>query len=252
MSPTCMRLSRRTDSLLLGPEARRLVALGDPHGDVAGLDAVLACERRGAPIFVSVGDNVGYADAASASALCQRLAELGIRSVHGNHEAYADEGDGLSGEALAWTGGLPMRLRVQSETALGAIVVVHTLTDDEDTAAEFADVDDPILYDYVGPSNADVLADAEGARVVFCGHSHGPVIYEISPTGAARTHLLELEPGARLDLRVRDGMRYVINAGSLARPGHHPAPGRPDLATYGVVDFSKGTVGLRAVEKNLR
>lgn len=243
-----MKLSRRTDNVLLGPGVRRLVALGDPHGDIAGLDAVLACEGREVTVFVSVGYNVGYADASRSSALCQRLAELGVRSVHGNHEAYADEGDGLSVEALAWSGGLPMRLRLQSETALGTVVVVHTLTDEQDTSAEFADVDDPILYDYVGPSNADLLADAEGVRVVVCGHSHSPVIYEVC-LDRVRTHQLELEPGARLDLRVREGTRYVVNAGSLARPGHHPAPGRPDLASYGVVDFMRGSVGLRAVEK---
>ena len=53
----------RTDTLRLPASTARLVVLGDPHGDLIALDLVLAREGKHGTAFVSVGDNVGYADA---------------------------------------------------------------------------------------------------------------------------------------------------------------------------------------------
>ena len=85
-----MKLSHRTDEVALPPTITRIVAIGDPHGDLAGLAAVLAREERDDTLLVSVGDNVGYGDSVVSSELCRRLAAKKVLSVHGNHEAWLE------------------------------------------------------------------------------------------------------------------------------------------------------------------
>ena len=192
-----MILSRRVDDLILPATVTRIVALGDPHGDLAGLEVVLGGEERAGTAILSVGDNIGYADANACSELCRRLATRGIPSVFGNHEDWSSD-DGelflmkkpggtkvLAADALAFCRARPMRIRITLEKEPGLVVsVVHTLA---------REVDGRIGWEYVTPVNADVLADEEGAQVVLCGHSHGPAIYEISPDGQVHTTHLSLE-----------------------------------------------------------
>lgn len=248
-----MILSRRVDDLILPATVTRIVALGDPHGDLAGLEVVLGGEERAGTAILSVGDNIGYADANACSELCRRLATRGIPSVFGNHEDWSSD-DGelflmkkpggtkvLAADALAFCRARPMRIRITLEKEPGLVVsVVHTLA---------REVDGRIGWEYVTPVNADVLADEEGAQVVLCGHSHGPAIYEISPDGQVHTTHLSLEGDETASVTLRQDWRYVIDCGSLARTGYHNEPGTFALATYGFVDLTERTVGMRAVAK---
>lgn len=256
-----MRLPHRTCELAPGPEVTRVVALGDPHGDLAGLEGVLRRERAtpGA-LLLSVGDNVGYADGAASSELCARLEREGILSVHGNHEAWM-EPDGrlaivvdrkrprlLSPEALRWSGALPMRIRLACAAAPDLpISVVHSILI---TGEPRREDDAGILHEYANTETAPLLVEQEGeARVVLCGHTHGPAIHAVDPRGRVETRRLELEPDAELSLALDGDRRYVVDAGSLARPGHHPEPGRFELGTYAVVDLVARRAHLRAFAK---
>lgn len=89
--------SLRTDGILVPRAVTRLVVLGNPHGDLAGLEAVLAREPERS---YSAGDNIGYAGGPASFFDCASpLESLGIASVYGNHEAWLGE-DGTLAIAL--------------------------------------------------------------------------------------------------------------------------------------------------------
>lgn len=238
-------------SLDLPPGVTRLVALGDPHGDLHGLEGVLAREARPPAAVLSMGDNVGYEDGPTSSAFVERLVALGIPSISGNHEDWLDDEGGLSivrdsarrrltPAAFAWCQNLPLRLRLRLAAAPGLkVVAVHTcLAPGRRQRWPFLD----------RPGKVEQLVQDEGADVVLTGHTHGPKVWRVKGGGATAVPL-ELEPGARLVVPLEPGARYVLDAGSLGRPGHHPDPGRFDLATYAVLDVARRQLELHAFTK---
>ena len=237
----------RTDTWTLPPETTRLVVLGDPHGDLIGFEEVLAREERPGTAFVSVGDNVGYADGVLSSHFCALLAAKGVPSVAGNHEAWSEGGKlflsppgqpkELTAEAWAWLQALPHRLVVASGAAPDLrIHVVHTLPD----------------WAYVNADNAERFLDLEGADVVLCGHTHRPALY--TALRGKRLAVRQLDPRSALPLeaKLEQGARYVVDAGSLARPSR---PGRgtcEERGTYAVLDLVARSVRLHSVDKRPR
>ena len=237
----------RAATLALEPGTERLVVLGDPHGDILGLDEVFAREDGPGTAYVSVGDNVGYADGETSSHLVALLQQRGIPSVLGNHEATLDDdgrmllsAPGLSATvtpaALAWARALPRRLRVDAPARPAArISVVHTLPD----------------WSYVSARAAERLLDVEQVDLVLCGHSHRAAVYRVAGDGVTAHGL---DPRRKTPLRVpwEDGARYVVDAGSLGRPNSPRGGARLDRATYAVVDFAAGELRLHAFDKGPR
>jgi len=231
----------------------RVVVLGDPHGDIAALSAVFAKHDGPGAHYLSVGDNVGYRDAVRSSALCRRLMARNIPSVYGNHETWMRDGTlaivmdlaaprTLEADALEWCMRQPLRLDVRFERAPEvSIRAVHAL----------AGAGTPAAFDFVNEDNALDIAIEEGAQIIVIGHSHGPRIYEIADGALVATHRLDLLSASPADVRVqiRDGRRYVVDAGSLGRPGYYPDPGRFDLATVALVDVERMEISLQAVAK---
>jgi predicted phosphodiesterase len=238
--------ARRTEALRLPAGCERVVALGDPHGDLAGLDLVLEREAGPKSAIVSVGDNIGYADGPTSSQFCRRLIARGIQSVYGNHEAWMGPGGrlflvsdrgaprALEPDALAYCASLPYRLRF--EHADLKVSIVHTLGEGE-------------TWDYVSLEGARDLLDEQDADVVICGHTHGPAIYSVPRVGQPSQARLDLNGDQPLALSLERGVRYVVDAGSLGRPGHHPLPGRLDRATWAVLDLSRRSVALHSAAK---
>lgn len=246
-------MSRRTDTWTLPPDVTRLVVLGDPHGDLAGLEAVLAVESRPGTAFVSVGDNVGYADGPASSRFVARLAGLGVRSVFGNHEEWAEDSGKLflveprgasrqlTPEAVAWCEALPARLDVVFASAPGwRVRVAHT----DLGLGEHLD------WPFLNAANVRDFPRDEDADLVLFGHSHGAAVYRIAPSGEVVSTRLRLDGPQREAVRLDFGAAFAIDAGSLGRPGYHPHPGRLDLGTYAVVDAVRRTVELVAVSKH--
>ena len=247
-----MKLSRRTDTWTLPPAVTRLVVLGDPHGDLAGLEQVVVAEQGPTTAFVSVGDNVGYADGPQSSRFLARLAELGVRSVYGNHEDWATL-DGrlflveprgadrqLSPAAIAWCEALPARLDVVFASAPGwRVRVAHT------DLGKGVEPEWPFMNDALV---ASFPAD-EGVDLVLFGHSHGAAIYRIDAAGAVTSTRLSLTGAERQAVRLDFGASFAVDAGSLGRPGYHPHPTRRGLGTYAVVDAVGRTVMLVAIDK---
>ncbi len=243
----------RTDELVLAADKRRLVVLGDPHGDLIALDVVLAREAGPETQIVSAGDNVGYADGTASSMLCRWLHESGVPSVRGNHEAWSAGGrlflpgpgrtPHLQPEALAWCNGLPERIRVTFEDEPDLrISIVHALPG----------------WGYADTRTAWRLIEHEGADLVFCGHSHRPAIYAVKPPAAGeepRPRVRRLDPKGKtpeVSLPIFPGERAVIDAGSLARPSRPRGGMCPSKATYAVLDRDRRTLQVRCVDKTAR
>lgn len=237
-----------TEVVDLPAHVTRLVVLGDPHGDLIGLEEVLAREAGPHVAVLSAGDNVGYMDAVISSQLVATLAARGIRSVRGNHEAWSEGGRlflgppgaprQLTPEAQAWCEALPYRLKVQA-AALPAlrIHVVHSFSD----------------WSYVDAESAVHLADVERADVVFCGHTHKPAVHIIE-RGARRPKVKRLDPRSNkgLDVRWTPGARFVVDAGSLGRPTVPRLGPCIERGTYAAFDLVARTFELRSVDKGPR
>lgn len=237
----------RAETVRLPASITRLVVLGDPHGDLIGLEEVLAREAGPHVAMFSAGDNVGWADAAASSQLCAVLAARGIRSVTGNHEVWSEGGRlfmappgaprQLTPEALAWCEGLPYRLVIVAEALPGLrIHLVHTFDD----------------WSYVDGDSAERLADVEAADVVFCGHTHRPAVHVIERGRRTKTRKLDPRSKKGVDVRWSPGARYVVDAGSLARPFAARVGPCPERGTYAAFGLVTRTLHLRAVDKTPR
>jgi len=185
--------------------------LGDIHGNVEALEAVLAAlDRRGVRRLLCVGDVVGYnADPDACIAL---LRARGTQVIAGNHDLIGTGRLGfercsnkaryslqrtrrhLAQGSIAWLRSLPATLLVE-----GRIALVH------------GGVRDVQLY-MTTPMhirrNAELLReDFPTARVCFFGHSHEQRLYEVAGD-EARLLNGDCHPLSR------DGL-YFINAGSV-------------------------------------
>lgn len=208
----------------------RLAVFSDVHGNLQGLEAVLAdIRRQGADVVWCGGDLVGYG--ADPGPVIDRVRELGLPTIMGNY----DDGIGYSRLAcgcdypdaaalalglrsIAWTKAqttadqkaylrnLPYRL--QREFAGQQVVLVHGSPAALNEYL-YADVADDVFRRHLASTAADVL--------IF-GHTHKPF------------H------------KVLDG-RHLVNSGSAGKPKH----GHPN-ATYARIDLAPGTVDVQIVE----
>jgi len=213
--------------------------LGDIHGNVEALEAVLAAlDRRGVRRLLCVGDVVGYnADPDACIAL---LRARGTQVIAGNHDLIGTRRLGfercsnkaryslqrtrrhLASDTAAWLRSLPANLLVEGRMAL-----VH------------GGVRDVQLY-MTTPAhirrNAELLReDFPTARVCFFGHSHEQRLYEVS-AGDVQA----LPVGA---CRLASDRVYFINAGSVdaQRKREHR------LAEFAVFDSDAWTVEFHRV-----
>lgn len=184
--------------------------IGDIHGNLDALDAVLATlKREGVDTILCIGDIVGYG--AEPAECVQRLLEWGIESVAGNHDyAAADRLDityfnDTAREAILWTRNQLSTEQLQYLSDLDLVkpfdsfVLVHSSLS---SPAEF----EYILSWEEAQKSLDHLRDGQ---VCFYGHSHVPLTF------LQGDNLLLT---ADLDVDLRPFRRALVNVGSVGQP----------------------------------
>jgi putative phosphoesterase len=168
----------------------RVALIGDVHGNLPALEAVLAdAARRGVEAIWNVGDFVGYGAFADEVVACLR--EVRAVSIVGNYdrkvlefpgkqkrwqarkapeklEAFRWAYEHLSPESLAHLAELPRERRM---TVNGARVLL--------THGSPAFEDEP-LTDATDEARLAELAAVADADLVVCGHSHRPMAREVA------------------------------------------------------------------------
>ncbi|MCB9833520.1 MAG: metallophosphoesterase family protein [Planctomycetes bacterium] len=213
--------------------------LGDIHGNLEALDAVLSSlAKEGVDRVLSVGDVVGYG--ADPSACIGRLRDIDAAVVAGNHDwavvgkldttffnFYAKEAvdwtaSVLGRDELEWLGGLPLVRELD-----GLITVGH------------ATLVDPEQFEYI-QSYYDAARSINVMRtpVAVLGHSHVPLAFLMKDS-------LALSVATRLDLR--EVRRALINVGSVGQPRDENPK-----AAYALYDAATGSYRLNRVRYDMR
>jgi len=208
----------------------RLAVFSDIHGNIQGLNAVLAdIERRGADLVWCGGDLVGYG--ANPGEVIDRIRALAIPTIMGNYDDgigyfrivcgcdYATEEAAERGaRSIAWTKAhtteeqraylrnLPYR--IQREIEGHQVVLVHG------SPARLNEY----LYETVEEQVFAAHLDQTRTDVLLFGHTHKPF------------H------------KVVNG-RHLVNTGSAGKPKH----GNPN-ATYVLLDLTPGAVHVEIIE----
>lgn len=189
----------------------KVLVLSDVHANLPALEAVLASAPARAAIW-NLGDTVGYG--ANPNECLDRLAEAGADPyLVGNHDlaavgllpigwfnVYAAQAAGWTSMQLTEENRFRIRSSFTSES-VGEYFLVHGSPRDP-------------ARDYV--QNRDDAVDALGAvaaRIVLCGHTHVPMLVEISPGEPPQA--ITIEPGMPYSLA---GKRALINPGSVGQP----------------------------------
>lgn len=244
-----LKLSKRTDILKLSKDIKRLVLLGDPHGDLDVLKQVLALESNENTTFVSVGDNIGYQDGPTSSQFVEFLIENKIPSVYGNHEEWLSTNkklflpsywpNELTDIAFEWCKNLPLKIKIESPlTPNLTFTVQHSIYDGAGD------------WDWLSHDNLKDFFKQVGGNVALTGHSHQPKIHILGPLGSLvdvpHTILFDEMDKFQEALQIKSHKQYVLDSGSLSRASHVPT----GHGSYGVVDLEQKTLGLRSFKKN--
>jgi diadenosine tetraphosphatase ApaH/serine/threonine PP2A family protein phosphatase len=217
----------------------RIAILSDIHANREAFEACLAdAERRGAQRLVLLGDIVGYgAEPGWAVLRAKELMQAGAVVVKGNHdEAAVHDRGGMSADAAtsaAWTRSV---LDAEAKAFLDALPME---IEEEDRLYVHADARDPARWNYVRDAeDARRNLEAVGARIVFCGHTHVPVLYGL--TAAAK--LVSFRPVAGVAVPLVRPRRWLAVVGSVGQP----RDGDP-AAAYVMLDAATSEVTMLRV-----
>ncbi len=217
----------------------RYLILSDIHGNDEALSAVLAHVRRKRwDKAIVLGDIVGYgANPNQAIGMIRALRPL--VAIRGNHDKVCsgvEEGEMFNRVALhaaMWT---RRRLTAANQRWLHALPQGPRTVDGAFTIAHGTPIDeDAYIFGEIEALNVFRRTDSP---LCFFGHSHFPVVFGLSPE-AVQT-VLTVSPVFRL--RLEDGVRYLVNPGSVGQP----RDGNP-LASFATYDDETQTVTIYRV-----
>jgi diadenosine tetraphosphatase ApaH/serine/threonine PP2A family protein phosphatase len=183
--------------------------VSDVHGNLEALDAVLA-RIEVSETVLALGDIVGYGP--NPNECVERIRARAAACVMGNHDLAAIENFGLqyfnayARAAIEWT----QRVLTPENAAWLSDLEYEHLT------PEFLLVHGaPVRYfSYILDSaGARRALEATGAPLVFVGHSHVAEYYALRDGRIEHAHM---QSGG--SLRLDEGVRYVINVGSVGQP----------------------------------
>jgi predicted phosphodiesterase len=213
----------------------RYLILSDIHSNDDALGAVMARVRRKRfDQVVVLGDFVGYG--ANPNQVIDRIRGIKKpkRMIRGNHDKVVcgvESGDLFNPVALKAARWTTDKLSARNRKFLeglplgpidvdGVFAICHGSPRDEDAY---------IFTDYDAYLN---FRETDGA-VSFFGHSHIPSVFTLEPHGI----LVELIEGDRMKYKLKKGLRYLINPGSIGQPRDRNA-----AAAYALYDADDGVV----------
>ena len=214
----------------------RCAILGDIHGNLQALEAVLADAREyGCSQFHCLGDVVGYN--ANPSECLEIVRNLPGACVLGNHDQaafgeYSLEGFSSSASvSLEWTRGV---LNADQKAWLGSLRLQRQI---RKTTLVHATLDSPESWGYVRTDfEAQLSLACQLTPLCFIGHTHVPKSFG---QGVGEMLLFENVDGVELPR----SPKLLINAGSVGQPRDGDW-----RAAYMIHDEESGGLWLRRVE----
>jgi len=221
----------------------RLGVLADVHANLPALEAALrALERAGVDRLVCLGDLVGYGPAPDA--VVERIAELGVLCVAGNHDLMAvgalpmDRAGGLARRTLEWTARvLDRETRAYLErlprlaSPGGGVVLAHGA------------LEDPQRYVRTAQDAAEQLArlarEHPRASLLLVGHTH--VAHAVGERAGRVLH------GGTGEVVLPRGERALLNPGSVGQSRRFSPAAR-----VLVLDLGARTASFEAVAYDTR
>jgi predicted phosphodiesterase len=232
----------------------RILLLSDIHSNVEALEACLAAAPP-TDATVNLGDIVGYG--ASPNEVTERVCGLGGIFVRGNHDKVVAGIDTLEGfnpiagvaalwnreqltsEHLAWLRALP-KGPVLSD--ISSVQYVHGAPDDEDRYV-------------VTLEDAAVQLVKANASITFFGHTHIQGAFRLQGEFVRVLHpeYATVAKEESWDLRLEDGLNYMINPGSIGQP--RDGDWRAAFAVFDseqcIVTFFRVPYELRAAQEKI-
>jgi predicted phosphodiesterase len=222
----------------------RYLILSDIHSNKEAFGAVLSFVRRkpwDKAIFL--GDLVGYgANPNQAIDMLRSLRPfVGIRGNHDKVCSGIEDGElfnRIALEAAMWT---RKKLTRANHTWLRTLPQGPVTVDDTFAISHGTPIDeDAYIFGEIEALNVFRNTDFP---LCFFGHSHFPVIFALSPD--AITTILTVAPSFKFKLR--EGVRYLINPGSIGQP----RDGNP-LASFALYDSETRVISIHRIPYRVR
>ncbi len=183
---------------------------GDIHSNLEAFEVVLReLNRQKVTQLICVGDIVGYG--AEPNRCVEKIRSMSIPTVAGNHD-WTSVGksdinyfNSNAREAVLWTG---RTLKSENKRYLDKLPLV---IEKNDFQLVHGSLKEPADWHYILN-----LKDAKDAfslmkkPLLFTGHSHLPIIFFMDKE--------ELDYSLAGRLNIREGVKYIINVGSVGQP----------------------------------
>jgi predicted phosphodiesterase len=222
----------------------RYLILSDIHSNKEAFAAVLAhAKRKPWDRAVFLGDLVGYA--ANPNQTVDMLRALRpLVAVRGNHDKVCsgvESGDMFNRVALQAAMWTKHKLTRSNLRFLRGLPRGPKVVDDAFAIAHGTPLDeDAYIFGEIEALNVFRRTDFP---ICFFGHSHFPVVFELTPD--AITTVLTVSPTFRF--RLEPGARYLVNPGSVGQP----RDGNP-RAAYAIYDSDTRVVAIHRVAYPLK
>ncbi|HPR64550.1 MAG TPA: metallophosphoesterase family protein [Thermoanaerobaculia bacterium] len=218
----------------------RYLILSDIHSNIPALNAVLESTRRHYyNRTLILGDLVGYGADCNEVVTAVRLLKGKKQSVRGNHDKVAaglEHGAYFNITALsaiAWT---RRALSAENLTFLKAVPRGPASVSKELLICHGSpmDEDEYLFTDY----DAYRVFQAFPQRIILFGHTHIPMVFNLSSEGISITFPRE----STFRLKLDPHSRYLINPGSVGQPRD-----RNPMAAFAILDDKRNSLMIQRV-----